>query len=45
MCGVSLKDKKHREELLSQSGIECVEDKIQRARLRWFEHVERKEEK
>ena len=40
MCGVSLKDRK----LLSRFGIECVENKIQRARLRWFGHVERKEE-
>ena len=44
MCGVSLKDRKHRDELLSHLGIECVENKIQRARLRWFGHVEQKEE-
>ena len=36
MCGV--KDN----ELLNRLGIECVE--IQRGRLRWFGHVERKEE-
>ena len=47
MCGVSLKDRKdwkRSDELLSCLGIECVENKIQRARLRWFGHVERKEE-
>ena len=43
-CGVSLNDKKHSDELLSRLGIECVDDKIQRARLRWFGHVERQEE-
>ena len=44
MCGgVSLKDRKRSDELLSHLGIECVENKIQRARLRWFGHVERKE--
>ena len=44
MCGVSLKDRKRGDELLSCLGIECVKNKIQRARLRWFGHVERKEE-
>ena len=32
------------DELLNRLGIECVENKIQRGRLRWFGHVERKEE-
>jgi hypothetical protein len=41
---VSLKDRKRSDELLSRLGIECVENKIQRARLRWFGHVEWKEE-
>ena len=44
MCGVSLKDRKRSDELLNRLGIECVENKIQRGRLRWFGHVERKEE-
>ena len=39
MCGVSLKDRKCSDELLSPLGIECV----QRAGLRWCD-VERKEE-
>ena len=35
MSGVSLQDRnKHRDKLLSHLGIECVENKIQRARLR-----------
>ena len=41
---MSLKDRKHSDEVLSSLGIECVENKIQRARLRWLGHVERKEE-
>ena len=41
MCGVSLKDRKRSDELLSRLGIECVENKIERARLRLFGHVER----
>ena len=40
---MSLKDRRRSDELLSCLGIECVENKIQRARLRWFGHVERKE--
>ena len=44
MCGVSFKDRKRSDELLSRLAIECVENKIQRARLRWFGHVEQKEE-
>ena len=44
MCGVSLKDRKRSDELLNRLGSECVENKIQRGRLRWFGHVERKEE-
>ena len=43
MCGLSLKNRKRSDELLSHLGRECVENKIQRARLRGFGHVERKE--
>ena len=42
ICGVSLKGRKHSNEILSRSGIECVENKIQRARLRLLGHVEQK---
>ena len=44
MFGVSSKNRKRSDELLSRLGTECVENKIQRARLRWFRHVEEKEE-
>ena len=40
---MSSKDRKQSDELSSRLGIECAEDKIQRARLRWFGHVEWKE--
>ena len=30
-CGVSLNDRKRSDELLSHLGIDCVEEKIQRA--------------
>lgn len=41
MCGVSLKDKRHSEELLKWLGIESVLEVVRRSRLRWFGHVER----
>ena len=41
---MSLNDKKSSDELLNRLGIECIEAKIQRAWLKWFGHVERKEE-
>ena len=44
MCGVSLKEEKRSDELLNCLVIGFVENKIQKARSRWFEHVERKEE-
>ena len=40
---VKLSDKKANVELLSRLGIESVSDVVRRGRLRWFEHVERKE--
>ena len=42
MCGVSLKDRKHSEDLYNLLGINCVADVVRRGRLRWFEHLERK---
>ena len=44
MCGVTLKDRKSSEELRHRIGIENVADVIRRGRLRWFGHVERKED-
>ena len=44
MCGVTLKDRKSSEELHRRIGIENVADVIRRGRLRWFGHVERKED-
>ena len=44
MCGVTLKDRNSSEELLSRLKIESVSDVVRRGRLRWFGHVERKQE-
>ena len=42
MCGVTLKDRKTCEELRQRLGIDSVSDVLRRNRLRWFGHVERK---
>ena len=44
MCGVTLKDKKSSEELRHRLGIDSLTVVIRRGRLRWFGHVERKED-
>lgn len=41
MCGVTLKERKHSEELLARLGIEGVAEIVRRGRLRWYGHVER----
>ena len=40
MCGVSLMDRKHSEDLCSLLGIQWVADVVGHGRLRWFEHLE-----
>ena len=42
MCGVTLKDRKSCEELRQRLGIDSVSDVLRRNRLRWFGHVDRK---
>jgi len=44
MCGVTLKNRKSSEELRNKLGVENISDVIRRGRLRWFGHVERKED-
>ena len=43
MCGVTLKNRIPSERLRSRLGIKGVTDVVRRGRLRWFGHVERKE--
>ena len=43
MCGVTLKNRISSERLRSRLGIKGVTDVVRRGRLRWFGHVERKE--
>ena len=43
MCGVSLREKKTNAELRESMGIEKISDVMRHSRLRWMEHVLRKE--
>jgi hypothetical protein len=44
MYGVTLKDKKSMEELRERLGIESESDVTRRGRMKWFDHMERKED-
>ena len=44
MCGVTLRDMKSSDELRRKLGIESVTEVVRRGRLRWFGHVERKDD-
>ena len=44
MCGVSLRDRVPNAELGERMGIELVSEVVKRNRLRWLEHVLRKDD-
>ena len=44
MCGVLLKDRKRSVDLYCLLGVESVAEVVRRGRLKWFGHVERKNE-
>jgi hypothetical protein len=44
MCGTKLSDRIPNEELRGRLGIESVKDALKRRRLRWWGHIERREE-
>ena len=44
MCGVKLNERKKSEELRELLGLEPVSLMIKKCRLRWFGHVERKDD-
>ena len=44
MCGVTLKDRCKSEELRKRLDIEDVTDVVRKSRLRWFGHLERKDD-
>ena len=44
ICGVTLMDRFSSEELRRRLGIDSVTEVVRRGRLRWFGHVERKDD-
>jgi len=44
ILGVSLKDRKRNEDIRRTVGVACITDKIREARLRWYGHVQRRED-
>ena len=44
MCGVKINERKKSEELRELLGLEPISLMIKRSRLRWFGHVERKDD-
>ena len=44
MCGVKLNERKKSEKLIKLLGLEPVSFMIKKSRLRWFRHVERKDD-
>jgi len=44
ILGVSLKDRKRNEDIRRTVGVASIMDKIREARLRWYGHVQRRED-
>ena len=44
ILGLTLRDKKRNADIRRILGVACITDKIREARLRWFGHVQRREE-
>ena len=44
ILGLTLRDKKRNDDIRCILGVACITDKVREARLRWFGHVQRREE-
>jgi len=44
MCGIKLNERRRNEELRELLGLEPASLMIKKSRLRWFRHVERKDD-
>jgi len=44
ILGLTLRDKKRSDDIRRILGVACIMDKLREARLRWFGHVQRREE-
>jgi len=44
ILGLTMKDKKRNDDIRRILGVACITNKVREARLRWFRHVQRREE-
>ena len=44
ILGVTLRDRKRNDDIRRILGVACITDKVREARLRWYGHVQRREE-
>jgi len=44
MLGITLKDRKRNVDIRHAFGVSCITDKIRESRLRWYGHVQRRED-
>jgi len=44
ILGLTLKDKKRNDDIRHITGVACITEKVREARLRWYGHVQRREE-
>ena len=44
ILGLTLRDRKRNDDIRRIIGVACITDKIREARLRWYGHVQRREE-
>ena len=44
ILGLTLRNKKKKDDIRRIFGVACITDKVREARLRWFGHVQRREE-
>jgi len=44
ILGLTLRDRKRNDDIRRILGVACITDKVQEARLRWYGHIQRREE-
>ena len=44
ILGLTLKDRKRNDDIRRIIGVACITDKVREARLRWYGHIQRREE-
>jgi len=44
ILGLTLRDRKRNDDIRRILGVACIKDKVREARLRWYGHVQRRDE-